>query len=268
VKLRLLKNKVESCQKFEKIQGRDLPPLRQTPESTRRLLIEQTIVNHTDDNLTSFLSLTLPNFGQYHSRRINETLEKITEQGDSVCLYQGRLSREASMPSSKSKSARKRPPIVATATTPATLSGNGTLPPNRTSSPGSANAALSSALRPQTDSLSVRGGTPHNHTAFTSNPTTLGLDNLVAMDLKVPEPAIATPTIEISSTSNSSSTSLTSLTSDQGGAPLKRGKKSVDKGYDGDTVREKLTNMSRALNKQNGVRDYLSGMFSSTISLS
>lgn len=165
------------------------------------------------------------------------------------------------MPSSKSKQQRKRPPILATATTPATLSGNGTLPPNRTNSPGSANAALSSALRPQGDSLSARGGTPHNHTAFTSNPTTLGLDNLVAMDLKVPEPALGTPTIEISSGSISTSSSSTSLTSDQGGAPLKRGKKSVDKGYDGDTVREKLTNMSRSLNKQNGVRDYLSGTF-------
>ncbi|GAA5953404.1 hypothetical protein JCM3765_005027 [Sporobolomyces pararoseus] len=159
------------------------------------------------------------------------------------------------MPSSP----KKRPPISATATTPAAVSlgGDATLSKdNRSVSPQA--AALSSALRPQGDSLSARGGTPHNQTAFSQNHTALGLTSLVAMDLQVPEPDIPTPTIEISSSSSGSSTVSSS---DIGGAPLKRGKKSVDKGYDGDTVRERLTSMKKSLESRNGggIRDYLSG---------
>lgn len=166
------------------------------------------------------------------------------------------------MPSSP----KKRPPgPVATATTPATLSpGNGLLP-NRSTSPKGANAALSSALRPQTESLSARGGTMHNHTAFTPTSTASELNNLVAMDLSVPEPAVpTTPSIEINgerpSSSGSSSTMSASSSQGSGGAPLKRVKKSIDRGYDGDTVRERWTETSKALRKQgNGPRDYLTG---------
>ncbi|GAA5927302.1 uncharacterized protein JCM15063_005858 [Sporobolomyces koalae] len=158
------------------------------------------------------------------------------------------------MPSGSPK--KKRPPITATATTPATPSGDGKLI-NRTTSPPAVNAALSSALRPQTDSLSPRGGILHNHAAFSQDYTTHGITNLVAMDLSVPEPAVVTPTIEVSSSSSGSSTVSNS---DEGGAPFNRVKKSVDRGYDGDTVREKLSGMGKSFNLVNGgIRDYLSG---------
>ena len=159
------------------------------------------------------------------------------------------------MPSSP----KKRPPISATATTPAAISLGGDAALSKDNRPISPQAAaLSSALRPQGDSLSARGGTPHNHTAFSQSHTALGLTSLVAMDLQVPEPDVPTPTIEISSSSSGSSTVSSS---DLGGAPLKRGKKSVDKGYDGDTVRERLTSMKKSLESRNGggIRDYLSG---------
>ncbi|GAA6010034.1 hypothetical protein JCM11491_005838 [Sporobolomyces phaffii] len=152
------------------------------------------------------------------------------------------------MPSSP----KKRPPIVATATTPATLASDTSLP-NRAGSPHGANAALSSALRPQGDSLSARGGTPHNQTAFSQNHTAVGITNLVAMDLQVPEPTIDPPTIEISSSGSS-----TVSNGDHGSSPSKRGKKSVDTGYDGDTVRQRLNGIKKSLNGE-GIRDYLSG---------
>ncbi|GAA5892412.1 uncharacterized protein JCM6883_007347 [Sporobolomyces salmoneus] len=162
------------------------------------------------------------------------------------------------MPSSP-KVQRVRPPIVATATTPAQLNINGPLPNHRSASPGSANAALSSALRPQGDSLSARGGSPHNHTAFSQGHTALGLSNLVAMDLQVPEPEpeVQTPTIEISSSSSGSGSGSSSLSGS--GSDEETTKKSVDKGYDGDTVRERLTSMKKSLESRNGIRDYLSG---------
>ncbi|GAA5820182.1 hypothetical protein JCM10212_006498, partial [Sporobolomyces blumeae] len=167
------------------------------------------------------------------------------------------------MPSSP----KKRPPgPVATATTPALLNGHGALP-NRVPSPNAANAALSSALRPQTDSLSARGGSLHNHSAFSQNDSALGLDNLVAMDLSVPEPTPDPPTIQVdpgsassSMSSSGSSTSVASSGSD-GGAKLKRTKKSVDKGYDGDTLREssRVDRGNGFAKTRNGPRDYLKG---------
>ncbi|GAA5922259.1 hypothetical protein JCM1841_001385 [Sporobolomyces salmonicolor] len=160
-----------------------------------------------------------------------------------------------------SASPKKRPPgPIATATTPAALSAEGFGLPSRAHSPNSssANAALSSALRPAADSLSARGGSPHNLHAYSQTPTSLGLSNLVAMDLSVPEPHLDLPEIEVGDASSSSSTGTSS---DSGGStPEKRHERSVDKGYDGDTVRKRLSEIAMDLKgRAGGPRDYLAG---------
>lgn len=133
-------------------------------------------------------------------------------------------------------------------------------------------AALSSALRPSADSLHARGGSPHSLHAFTSNaPSSLGLTNLVAMDLSVPAPEIEVS--EPSSTDASSSStsrdpaldSPTSTHTSSSGASnrAKRQRKELDKGYDGDTIRERVSaDLHLKLPPRNrDPRDYLTGAF-------
>ncbi|CEQ42651.1 SPOSA6832_04487 [Sporobolomyces salmonicolor] len=78
------------------------------------------------------------------------------------------------------------------------------------------------------------------------------------MDLSVPEPHLDLPEIEVGDASSSSSTGTSS---DSGGStPEKRHERSVDKGYDGDTVRKRLSEIAMDLKgRAGGPRDYLAG---------
>ncbi|GJN89599.1 hypothetical protein Rhopal_002586-T1 [Rhodotorula paludigena] len=131
-------------------------------------------------------------------------------------------------------------------------------------------AALSSALRPSADSLHARGGSPHSLHAFTSNaPSSLGLTNLVAMDLSVPAPEIEVS--EPSSTDASSSSTSRDPALDSPGSThtsssgasnrAKRQRKELDKGYDGDTIRERVSaDLHLKLPpRDRDPRDYLTG---------
>ncbi|GAA5985313.1 hypothetical protein JCM11641_005390 [Rhodosporidiobolus odoratus] len=124
----------------------------------------------------------------------------------------------------------------------------------------SAAAALSSALRPPADSLSARGGSPHNLHAYTSQqPSSLGLTNLVAMDLSVPTPDIEVADADLHSTSSTSSSS-----DSVGESTIKVRRKRVDKGYDGETLQRRVRadlNLGRA-GGEGGPRDYLAGTYS------
>ncbi|GAA5844173.1 hypothetical protein JCM11251_002458, partial [Rhodosporidiobolus azoricus] len=128
------------------------------------------------------------------------------------------------------------------------------------SASSSAAAALSSALRPAADSLSARGGNLHNLHAFTSQaPSSLGLTNLVAMDLSVPPPEIEVADVDL--LSSSSSGSGESLSSHGDASTIKATRRKVDKGYDGET----LSQRARAAlhldggGAAGGPRDYLAG---------
>ncbi|BGO98691.1 Alpha/Beta hydrolase fold [Rhodotorula toruloides] len=137
-------------------------------------------------------------------------------------------------------------------------------------SAGSPAAALSSALRPPADSLLARGGSPHNLQAFTSHaPSSLGLTNLVALDLDVPTPGIevadlSTPSSNGTGGSSEGPGSPSSRSSGSGasGNRARRQRHEVDKGYSGDTIQDKVRadlHLGVPGKKQLGPRDYLSG---------
>lgn len=137
-------------------------------------------------------------------------------------------------------------------------------------SAGSPAAALSSALRPPADSLSARGGSPHNLHAFTSQaPSALGLTNLVALDLDLPTPAVEVTDLSTPSSNGTggesdgrASPSSRSSGSGASGNRARRQRHEVDKGYSGDTIQDQVKADLRLAvpgKKQLGPRDYLSG---------
>ncbi|GAA6039115.1 hypothetical protein JCM8097_005333 [Rhodosporidiobolus ruineniae] len=159
------------------------------------------------------------------------------------------------MPGSTSHSVRPTVPSLQTST--AILS-HPSKQPSPTSQPAQpAAAALATALRPAADSLSARGGSPHNLQAYTSQqPSSLGLTNLVAMDLRVPTPQIEVDDIDLLDSSSSSESS-----SSGGASTIKANRKQVDKGYHGETIQERVRadlNLD-AGGAAGGPRDYLAG---------
>ncbi|GAA5953078.1 hypothetical protein JCM10213_002630 [Rhodosporidiobolus nylandii] len=158
-----------------------------------------------------------------------------------------------------------RPSIPSLQTSTAILAHDTPAAGGRSTSPLAASAspaaALSSALRPAADSLSARGGSPHNLHAFTSAaPSSLGLTNLVAMDLSLPVPEIEVADVDLSSSSSESLTSSSGTPS--GEKAMKALRKKVDKGYDGETLKERAKadlHLDGGKGGAGGPRDYLSG---------
>ncbi|GAA6022115.1 hypothetical protein JCM10207_000767 [Rhodosporidiobolus poonsookiae] len=133
---------------------------------------------------------------------------------------------------------------------------------HRSTSPTSASAspaaALSSALRPSADSLAARGGNLHNLSAFTTQaPSSLGLTNLVAMDLSVPTPGIEVEDVDFSSSTSSGSGDGTNGDASK----IKTNRRKVDKGYDGETLQERAKADLHLVGSgfAGGPRDYLAG---------
>ncbi|GAA6054392.1 hypothetical protein JCM3770_002234 [Rhodotorula araucariae] len=135
-------------------------------------------------------------------------------------------------------------------------------------------AALSSAVRTPADSLHARGGSPYTLQNFNSQaPTSLGLTNIVAMDLSVPPPGIQVSDLSTPSSSGSGSrdprlcdspASLASgNSSDASRAPnrAKRQRKELDRGYDGETLQDKVRAQLHLdlPGTERGPRDYLAG---------
>ncbi|GAA5896838.1 hypothetical protein JCM6882_005047 [Rhodosporidiobolus microsporus] len=155
-------------------------------------------------------------------------------------------------------STNKRPPGPAQLQTSTAILNHHPQPkhPSPTSASSSAAAALSSALRPAADSLSARGGSPHNLHAYTSQaPSTLGLSNLVAMDLSVPPPEIEVADVDLLSSSSGDSLSSS------GDASTIKANRKVDKGYDGETLQQKVRADLHldGSGVAGGPRDYLAG---------
>ncbi|BGP47363.1 hypothetical protein JCM10450v2_003215 [Rhodotorula kratochvilovae] len=135
-------------------------------------------------------------------------------------------------------------------------------------------AALSSAVRSAGDSLHARGGSPYTLQNFTSQaPTSLGLTNIVAMDLSVSAPEIEVSDLSTPSSSGSGSrdiaasdspSSTASRSSSSSSAEPNRAKKQrkeLDKGYDGETVQDKVRAQLHLdiSGRERGPRDYLAG---------
>lgn len=151
-----------------------------------------------------------------------------------------------------------RPTAISTGTSTRSRRASPSSPPVPSTSLNPATAALTSALRPAADSLSARGGNMHNAQAWlsTAPPSALGLTNLVALDLQVPQPPVSVtvePTTENGHARHRAS-HPTHKASQQ--------RADVDHGYEGETQQSRdrrEDNHHLVVPRSYGPRDYLTG---------